>query len=1051
MIFFDFFNKLRGNKKLQDECARYIDLEAPCLIDPATILTTQGVRLSLVRLNGSMNILGDAKSQEYALAYNNVLSILKSYFNSDKVCVAWMYEQDPNFSKDLINEVTRPSRIAGEKLGIDVEEMYQELNGANAEISMAQDNVIAIWTTPTTQMEYVDGKVVPVQTEEMQLSNMHKTLFQGASNPFLSDSQAVEIHSNNVKVILQQLRNADIICDKIESKEAAQWMLTRINPTHPKYTQLNFIDDKRIGTPTPGAWILNPDTNQLNIGAFLAEPLSAQMARKTIVEDGIDGVLKIGNRYFGTHTVDVPPKQNIPFNILLKRLKGVPCRITFIMKPKSKDMWSKLNESINRTIGGLTQKNREYYQKMILMDSFHQEFDAPPVNVQILITTWGESEQDINRHGESLQQAMTDWGGARVTFDNISPFQTYFSSIAGVNNASHSDGFLIGADKLADILPHQSESSINEYGPIVMRHESGKVCLLNPNNIYQDYDYTLYIARPRQGKSLTMNAKSIASMMPEGVTHMPLVVSMDIGPSSEGAFQYLRLMMEKKYGSDQTKRLIVCQRWDPSSDNWKVNPLDIRLGRKVPTNQEFQFIINFYASVCAEPETGFPCKGGKDILQGIIEATFLRLAQRNESKKFNAAISPELQSLTKKYGIVVSKTSSINSETILYKSYFEIRDELFQKGSIEGASLAHRMAMPTIDDLIQTLTTDAAIKKRYQRIYPEGIETIAFKLRAHITLMPHLTSNTTLDFADAHVISFDLKPIVSESTDNESRIRLFAEYLLAMNIGMKKFFINETILNGMDDLYHAYWKKGINQYRNVDKCLNLDEWHALTVKMNNDRGDSISVPVAGAMYIEWLVKEAPKWRLNINQASHSASDFTSTMKEKATNVFIYSGTTGKEVDTLKKDFSLSETQVKALTSLHGPNGKQGSQMLWLYTVNLPNMNSIRGSAKVEFLCKGSMLWGLNTSAKDLPHKLRLENEHAGKPWLKGLCKAFPSGSMENYRNGLVQSLRESNIAAEQMEKGIEEQIYDKSIVAMNTLQFGTEVIEDSELIKQKYS
>uniref|UniRef100_UPI001680DCDE hypothetical protein n=1 Tax=Candidatus Enterovibrio escicola TaxID=1927127 RepID=UPI001680DCDE len=380
------------------------------------------------------------------------------------------------------------------------------------------------------------------------------------------------------------------------------------------------------------------------------------------------------------------------------------------------------------------------------------------------------------------------------------------------------------------------------------------------------------------------------------------------------------------------------------------------------------------------------------------------------------------------------------------KSYFDLRDEFFTRGCIEAASLCHRLAMPTVEDHINMLATNQEINDRF-KIYENSLQIIIHKLRVHIKEKPHLCERTTLDFSQAKVISFDLKPIAEAGTDNAARIKLFTEYLLAMNIGMSKFFINKSILEGMPLIYHTYWKKQITEYGQVDKCLNLDEWHTLTVKKMVDM-EEVSVPVAGSQYIDWLIKQAPKWRLNINMASHSAADFTSTMKDNATNVFIYSGIKGSELERVKNSFSLNETQVDALSSLHSPD-ERGSQMLWLYTVSVPRMKGVRGSAKVEYLCNGPMLWGLNTSARDLPHKLRLETEHSGKPWLKALCHEFPSGSMSKYREGLVEKLRESSIEAEALTKGIEEQLYDKAVRGIYTIQYGEELLNDARAVEDK--
>ncbi len=1048
---FGFIKKWTSRIPTEPDCSQYIDLETPCLIDPNALITRQGVRLTLIRINGSMNILGGEDSKEFAGTCKAILSLLKTFYASDYVELGWMYKQAPDKAMEEISDITRPSVNSAKLLGFDVENVMQEMNLANSELAVPMDNVIALWSLPKTQYEYINGDVLPVKTDNLPLMNIHKDLFDGSANPFLSDSQNIATHKKNVDLLLDKLRNSDIVCAPIKAKKAAQWLLKEINPSKSKYTPLQFVDDTRIGIPTPGAWMVNPETSELDLSDFIADPLSEQLARHSIEEVGNEGILKVEDTFFGTHTVDVMPKQEIPFSHLQKALKGVPFRITFLLKPKPSDTFSVINERVGDYLGGLSEVNKEHYQQMTLLKAMHEEFDYPPINLQILIVTWGKSTSDVMRHSASISDVLKDWGGTRMEYDNISPFQTYFTSIPGVNMTSHSKGCLIGAEKLVKMLPHQMESSLNTYGPIIFRHESGKVCAYAPNSEHQDYDYTQYIARPRQGKSLMMNTKSFANLMQEGVDSFPLITNVDIGPSSEGSLQLIRRLLEKHYGREKAKRLVVSRQWNPSAGDWKLNPNDIRFGRNVPTAQELQFTLNFYASVCAEPDTGLPCEGGMDVLYSLIEKVFFSFTTRENSRKYNPAISGILNKYLNQFKIKTGKSSQVNSDNMLYKSYFELRDELFQMDCLEGASLAHRLAMPTVDDLIEVLSTDSELHIRYNRLYPNAVEKIIYKLRRHASSMPHLAGSTTLDLADAHIISFDLKPIVKESDDNDSRIKLFAEYLLAMNTGMSKFFIDESILQDMNPIYHQFWRKRINIYRNIDKCLNLDEWHALTIKKPNDNGDMVSLPVAGAAYLEWLIKQAPKWRLSINHASHSATDFTPTMKEKATNVFIYSGTTGDEVERLRNDFSLTDTQVKALKSLHGPNSEQGSQMLWLYSVNIPNMPGVRGSAKVEFLCKGSLLWGLNTSAKDLPHKLRLEAEYPDKPWLEALCKTFPKGSMDDYRLGLLEHLRESNIEAERASKGIEEVIYKKAVLEMKKLEYGEQTYEDAEKLKQSLS
>lgn len=1035
------------NKNAADflDCSRYIDLETPCLIDDEAIITRGGGRMTLISVNGCMNLVGSTASNEFEKMSQSVLSIIKNLFNNQSdVSITWTYEQDPDLTDIEIRESIRPAVNAGKKLGMDVDNIFEELVQGNSKLCMSQDAFIAVWTSQVPQQEYLNGNLVNVETENTPLLRLHDYVFKGAANPFLSDLQTVKKHKSYVNIVLDRLREVDIICEALKSEVAEQTIFRKINKGDHPYTPMKKPKQRGQHHYGTDKSITNPQTGRADTSPFFAPALAEQLARHQIVETQHEGVVKVGNVYYATHTLDVFPKQKISFNRLRRALKGTPFRITFAIKPQPSSMLKDIHSFINDQLGGLGDKNREAYQQVLLMKKMQEDFDCPPLFVQVLLVTWSHSIQDVLRYSALIGNAMVDWGGARVEYDNISPFQTFFSNIPGVNLQSHCLGTMIGADKLIPFLPYNLESSLEAYGAITFRHESGKIIAYNPNSSLQDYDYTLFLARPRQGKSLLMNKKAFVKLMAEGATSMPLITSIDIGPSSEGELQLVRLVLEKRYGKEKANRMVVSQLWDPTKKNWKINPNDIRLGRNVPNKQEMEFIKNFYHSVCADAETGRPINGGQEIINSVIEKVFLTLNTPADEKLFNPAFAPELVAIASEYSIELDRPDPADENERKYKSYYELRDAFFLKGSIEGASLAHRHAMPTVHDYLNMLTTDPTIQNRYNKVYPQACEIIAHKLKTHLREMPHLTKITTLDFSEANVISFDLKPIAEGATDNTSRIRLFTEYMLAMNIGMNKFFINDSILEGMSPLFVKFWKEKINQYSQVDKCLNLDEWHSLTIK-SIEGGEEISMPVAGSSYIEWLIKQAPKWRLNINQASHSSSDFTAAMKDLATNVFIYSGTKGKELERITKDFGLTETQVEALKNLHSPD-ERGSQMLWLYSVKVPHMKGVRGSAKIEYLCCGTMLWGLNTSAKDLPHKLRLEREYGSKPWLKALCEAFPSGSMDKHRSGIIEHLRESNLETDEVAESVEEQLFKRVCRKLAELEYGAESMKDAEAI-----
>lgn len=1041
--FIDNLNRRKATKVARQfgDLSSFIDLETPSLDHPEHLITRNGARCTLIEVQGSINIIG---KDQHSVICEELLRAVQMLFKGDSVSISWMFEDDQLQVERALNKAISPSVHAAARVGLNIEDIAKAQVESNASVCNVETNWLALWTYPKFEQEYVKGKLCTVQTENVPLRNLHDNIFYGAVNPFKSDINTKERHSNNVEILLAAFRRAGIVVRPEKAKVAAQRMLVKANPGIADNTPIACVGDEQEGVPSVGEMLINPDTMELDTSGFSVPSLAEQIPRSTITEDSQqDGLFQVRDKYVCVNTVDVFPNIRIPFSKMQPLLKGMSYRITFVLKPKPTDLISTIKEFTLRGFAGLSEENREAYREHKLLGAMKDEYDIPPINWQMVVVTWHETRNGAMRQSDRLEQAFADWGGARLEKDNLNPVQSYFTSIAGLSNHLASQGCLIGADRLMSMLPHHSVYSLNDYGSMIFRHQSGKICMYKAACEQQDYDLTQHVARPRQGKSLAMNAKVISALSAEGSTELPLATMMDIGPSGEGAVQLIQHMLQDRYGVERARRLAVTHEWKPDGEvKWYKNPLDIRLGRSFPSEQESVFIQSFYLAECVNPETGKNENGSDAVIQTAIELLFENFVNKSP-KLVNTSTYPRLDELARNYNVALTDTKTYSDGDVTECiSYFEARDRFFKAGCMEGASQAHRLAMPTVDDLIDLVSSNQTLIQRFEEVHKGLLPVIASKLQTHRKRRKHLSQSTTLDLSDAHIICIDMKPIVEDSPSNEARLRLFNEYMLAMNTAIDKFFIHYEILDGMSPVFKPYWEDKIKQFGKVDKILNLDEWHALTIKTVTSDGKEISVPVGGAAYIDYLIKQAPKWRLSINMASHSPNDFTETMKGKATNVFIYSGFNKNEIETLKKDYSLNDEQAAQLETLHGPDAKRGSQMLWVYKANVDSMDGVQGSAVVEYLCSGLLLWGLNTSARDLPHKRRLQKEHPDAPWLEALLKAFPKGTMNEIRAAVMEEYRRSDLIAEQSGADIEERLYRLTLSELTHLQLGDRNMAD---------
>ncbi|HGS4512527.1 TPA: hypothetical protein ACMDOZ_002223 [Vibrio cholerae] len=1028
-------------RRVPKSLASYIDLEIPCPIDSNAVVTTSGKRLTILNIKGQVGLLSQ---DSYKKVNKQLLSLIKRLYKNERVYLAWSFEQDIDNVLAELHRGTSAGRISASKIGVEDNLFFDDVIESNKEHCSVHSSWLAVWTEPKIDYIVENGVPIAVKQDNFSLKKFHEQLFSGSANPFLTDAKAVAEHQQNVNMVKDAFHDMECVVIPLSGKAACSFLGQKLNRGFKGSYNLEFADVARLFETTSDPDTIDYTAMQPDVSKCFVGKISDQIAgrgRSIFEDEAIDGMLVDDNYHYSVRVLQLAPKAIIPFNNFKKNLKKVPFRMTFLMKPKKLSFTERLNESLI-TFGRAAEDNQEAYRQLRYIKAMKQEHGHPEIHLQIMLVTWAKTKDELNRFVELIDSALEDWGGAQAIYDVVSPWQTLISSIGGMSTTCHAHGFIADPDRLVGILPHQRSANMIDSGPIIFRDsETGEPLFFGPQLKCQSYDLTLYLARPRMGKSLLMNSKGVGNLFTETCEGINLLGSLDIGPNMAGAFQLLKMMLSKQLGYDQASRLVIAHKWDPTNGNWSVNPLDIGFGQSKPTLIEKSGMLNFYVSVCADPESGKVSDGTTDILSEVIDEVFERSIDVIQGIKYDPHIYPEIHKLLtdKKVRFVNNKIEGKEAIGEDYRLWIEIRDILFQLGYVEFAQRAHVRCIPTIDRIIDELSSNHRLNEKYAKTHPNVIDKIRFSLVKHASSSKHLTRHTTLDLHEARFISFDLKPLSSAKNSKSGVIRLFSEYLLAMTIIMRNFSISESILNfeHLNSIYLDYWRDKINKFANLNKCLNLDEWHLLSVKKSLPDGRVISEPVAGAEYLDGLIKEAPKWKLSINIATHSPNDLTQVMRQKATNIFFYSGFDGEEADEIKNLFNLSEDEVLALKALHGPQANIGTEMLYIHHINSPHIKgSGRCIKRIEYQCSGSLLWALNTSADDLPHKLRLESEFRDQPWLTALIDTFPNGSMDRERKELSEIMNERGFHDEDGAT-IETKLYQSVVARLQQLKYSS--------------
>jgi intracellular multiplication protein IcmB len=511
----------------------------------------------------------------------------------------------------------------------------------------------------------------------------------------------------------------------------------------------------------------------------------------------------------------------------------------------------------------------------------------------------------------------------------------------------------------------------------MFRTPDGRIWPFQPGSSLQDTFVDIVFAPPGKGKSVYLNTANLATCLSVAATQgiggvkLPRIAIIDVGPSSSGLVSLLKeaLPPERRHEAEYHRLRMT--------KDFAINPFDTQLGCRVAFPHERAFLVNFLTALGTPPGEQKPPSGLSDVAGFCIEALYKRFNDKetkSQPRRYQPSVDYQVDKAIKDYNIETNKTTI----------WWEIVDELYERGDIHHATLAQRYAVPKIEDL-GTVLNEPKIKDVFQSALADnGEPTLAVFERMYISALaeyPILQSETRFDIGDSRVVSLDLDEVAPRGgKPAEKQTALM--YMLARFVLARDFYLNQDLVNArhaglpmIPDLYKDYHMQRITRIRETPKRLVYDEFHRT----------SSSQAVREQVLID--IREGRKWNVHIALASQLIDDFDQAMVDMATGIWVMGVGNEREAKKAADVFNISATGCDIMTRrLTGPTSRGSPFLAVLY------LKEGRHEHLLYNTLGPNELWAFSTTAEDAGLRNRLYTLLTANEARRRLAIRFPGGS-----------------------------------------------------------
>jgi intracellular multiplication protein IcmB len=934
---------------LKQNALAYCDLETAD--NKSALASKDGSLVSIIRLQGYKRFIG---SNEFTYLCQILKEALQPAFSGSGHFIQFFFAQDNAHIADRINEAMQPAVETAKRLGLQLDDIFESRVKTLSRFCADEDCFIVLWTNSNAIEKSHYKRLTKQRSAKLKTYKLPK--MAGAQDVFGVFADLRNIHQSFISSIIEDLQHAGFYLQLLNVHKAAYEIRKTIDPNFTSPDWQPFLPGDRLPLQLKGN-IKN------DISSLMWPPLDWQLMPRGGENIGIK-YARIGDQIYAPLFIELFPKDIKPFYDLFRRLlsANLPWRISYFLGGDG----IKITQSKNMLAQVLAFSS--HHNKLIadahrLLKTLHERSDDPIIKLQVCLTSWAPHNKPelLKERAAKLYKITQSWGNCQVGDISGDAFATTVSSALAFTDKVTATASAAPLSDVIRMLPFVRPASPWPNGGLLFRTPDGKIWPYQPGSSYQVSWIDIIYARSGSGKSVLANTLNLGLCLLSGLSSLPRISIIDVGPSSKG---FISLIKEGLPENRKHEAIYYCL---SNEEKDAINPFDTQLGSREPNRAHRSFLLNFLNLLLVENiEDSLP-EGMSSMISMIIDETYKRFSDHEQPKLYVRYSDTEVEEALH----TIELPTDTNQIT-----WWNIADAFFKAGNQRLALKAQRYAMPTIADTVSIAYTNS-IKDLFGEILTASnenyVDAYSRIISGVIRGFPTLTCVTNLNFEGAKLISLDLND-VAKSGSPAAEKQTAIMYMLARHILGRDFFLNSEEIHKMPEQYQEYHLKRAKEVLEEPKRIVFDEFHRTA------KSPAIRDQVLQDM------REGRKWKIHIALASQSLKDFDDLMIEFATSVFILDSGSSISIDATCKAFGLTDTERLALISrVHGPTAEGATFIAQFVTKRGMNTQLLTSTiSPVE-------LWAFNTTVEDVLIRDTLYKMIGPISTRKLLADRFPKG------------------------------------------------------------
>lgn len=929
----------------------------PGLKDPYALVTNAGSILTAFDMQGTYQIVS---AEDFGKMIENLRVRMNGYMARAGHSITFGFERDPDRALDELMRLAEPQLTAARRIGLNSEDIILDRVQRNAPLVAWEQNLMIVYT----------------HTGVMSPDELKRELKELAQEMTKHKLPRMEFGQNPASVIMALKHRHDTMIERIKSDlencgaDGRPGIMLRPISAHEAVKRIRIMVNRertsqKFRPVLPGDRFIPHGREDEGDSSDLTAPLVSYQVCSNDVECKRE-FIKTDSLWHGNLSMELGPQEPQPFSALFAGVdRTIPWRMRIDLSPGG------INEMRGRralvAFVGILPSNRQIRQSFVDLDERAKE-DAI-CSMKVTISTWSSSENETRRRMSALEKSLQAWGTCQVTSVHGDPLAAWASTVPGFTTRNVANRMVPPLPDALGMLPLQRPATPwGDGGSLLVRTPDGKIYPIQLGSRLQDTWIELLSAPPGSGKSVLVNAMNNATVHRAGNVRLPLIVIIDVGPSSSGLIQLLQDSLPTHRKSEAGYLRLQ------NSVEYGVNPFDTQLGGRKPTIREQEFLVDFLTLLCTDPATRKAPAGCSQVIEKLVAIAYEDRATKNPNP-YEQQVERVIDEILEVSGLRTSRDEA----WWLAASWWEVTDMLFQAGYVREAAIAQRQAVPVLTDFSAYLN-DESIKDLFGEAKFEGGETLLKYIYRSLVVATNryalFAGRTRFELnSETRVISIDLNDVIGGKTD-EGCLRTAVMYMFARQMAAKNFFLREeVVMPVVPQMYHAYHKQRIADVQDEQKTIAYDELH-------NTAGQE--------SFVQTLIKdgrEGRKWGVRIVAASQYLKDYPEDLLNAATAVYVMHGGNTADHAILRSSFNVSQEAILRLQREAVGPGPEGGNFLALFKTKVGFVVQLLTNTvgPIE-------LWAFSTTQEDVALRNRLYKRIGPYQARKLLAERFPLGS-----------------------------------------------------------